>query len=178
MTARLVELHPESYERMIMRTRTLLAVTSLVLGLAGCGGGGQPAATPSDDREAQAVKYSQCMRDNGVPSFPDPVNGRLTLKVQKGTDLDPDSPTYKKAQETCKPYEPAGLGKQGDQAQQAALLKWVQCMRANGVPDMPDPQPDGRMLIGGPSGGPNPDSAAFEDAQTKCRDLQPGGGGN
>jgi hypothetical protein len=158
-----------------MRIRLLFAAGLLVL--AGCSD--KPAATPAptDDREAQAVKYSQCMRDNGVPSFPDPVNGRLTLKVQKGTDLDPESPAFQKAQETCKPYQPAGLGQQGaDPEQQARTLKWVQCMRDNGVPDMPDPQPDGRMLIGGPSGGPNPDSQAFKDAQTKCRDLQPGGG--
>jgi hypothetical protein len=165
---------------MIMRTRTLLAVASLALGLAlaGCGGDDEPtaAASPADEG-AQAVKYSQCMRDNGVPSFPDPVNGRLTLKVQKGTDLDPESDTYKKAEQTCKPYQPAGLGQQGQNPeQQARALKWVECMRQNGVPDMPDPQPDGRMLIGGPSGGPNPDSQAFKDAQTKCRDLQPGGG--
>jgi hypothetical protein len=166
-----------------MRTRILLAAGLLGLGLtlSGCGGGGaggeQPGAPAStDSQEAQAVKYSQCMRDNGVPSFPDPVNGRLQLQVRKGSDLDPDSEVFKKAQETCKPLAPAGLGQQGQNGeQQAQMLKYTRCMRENGVPNMPDPQADGRMLIGGPDTGVDPESQAFKDAQTKCRDQLPGG---
>jgi hypothetical protein len=162
-----------------MRT-PLLATGLLALGLmTGCGGGGSatPAASPTD-RDAALVKYSQCMRDNGVPSYPDPVNGRLMMQARKGTDLDPESATFKAAQEKCKPLEPAGLAQQGqDAGQQAQMLKYVTCMRQNGVPGMPDPQPDGRMLIDG-SNGVDPESQAFKDAETKCRDLMPGGGVN
>jgi hypothetical protein len=163
-----------------MRIRTLLATAALlVLATAGCGGNGdEPSATPSTlDRNAQAVKYSECMRENGVPSFPDPVDGRIQLNARKGSDLDPESETFKKAQETCKQYEPEGLGQQGQNGdQQAQVLKWVACMRQNGVPDMPDPQTDGRMLVG-PENGVDPDSQAFKDAQQKCRDLMPAGAG-
>jgi hypothetical protein len=167
-----------------MRIRTLLATGLLVLACnfatAGCGGhDDEPtaAASPTLDREALAVKYSQCMRENGVPSFPDPVDGRIQLNARKGSDLDPDSDGFKKAQETCKQYEPAGAGQQGqDGRQQAQALKWVQCMRQNGVPTMPDPQPDGRMLFTGDNG-VDPESQAFKDAQQKCRDQQPGGMG-
>ena len=154
--------------------RNLLVL--LVLVTAGCGGNGdEPRATPSSaDRQAQAVKYSQCMRENGVPSFPDPVDGRIQLRAEKGSDLDPDSDGFKKAQQTCKQYEPAGANQRGpDQAQ---ALKWVQCMRQNGVPNMPDPQADGRMLFN-TGNGVDPDSQAFKDAQQKCRDLAPGGVG-
>jgi len=166
-------------ELLTMRIRTLLATGLLVLATAACGGNGdKPSATPSTtDRNAQAVKYSQCMRENGLPDFPDPVDGRIQLRVQKGSDLDPDSDGYKKAQAACKQYEPAGLGQQGQNGQQQAqALKWVQCMRQNGVPNMPDPQADGRMLFN-TGNGVDPDSQAFKDAQQKCRDLAPGGMG-
>ena len=172
MTVPLVEL-------LAMRIRTLLAAGLLVLATAACGGhGDKPAATPSTtDRNAQAVKYSQCMRENGVPEFPDPVDGRIQVRFQKGSGLDPESDAFKKAQQTCKQYEPAGLGQPGQNAQQQAqALKWVQCMRQNGVPNMPDPQADGRMLFNSESG-VDPDSQAFKDAQQKCRDLAPGGMG-
>ena len=163
-----------------MRIKTLLAASLLaVLATAGCGGNGdQPTASSSTtDRNAQAVRYSQCMRENGVPSFPDPVDGRLQLQARKGTDLDPESATFKKAQETCKQYEPPGLGQPGQNGeQQAQMLKYVACMRQNGVPNMPDPQPDGRMLVN-TGNGVDPESQAFQDAQEKCRDQLPGGVG-
>lgn len=169
MTAALVQL-------IGMRNRILLAAGLLALGvsLAGCGGGDdRPTATPTT--EDQGVKYSQCMRENGVPSFPDPVDGRLQVQFRKGTDMDPDSDTFKKAQEACKALQPAGAQQQGGNAeQQAQMLKWVACMRQNGVPNMPDPQADGRMLIQQGSG-VDMNSPTFKDAQTKCRDLQPGG---
>ena len=162
-------------EPVAMRIRILVLAT--ILAVAGCGGAGdKPSATPSTtDRNAQAVKYSQCMRENGVPSFPDPVDGRIQLNARKGSDLDPESETFKKAQETCKQYEPAGAGQRG-QADQSQALTWVRCMRENGVPNMPDPQADGRMLFNSDSG-VDPESQAFKDAQQKCRDQAPGGMG-
>ncbi|WP_433299145.1 hypothetical protein ACQP2F_45410 [Actinoplanes sp. CA-030573] len=157
--------------------RTLLVL--LVLVTAGCGGNhDEPTATPTTaDRQAQAVKYSQCMRENGVPSFPDPVDGRIQLRARKGSDLDPESASFKKAQETCKQYQPAGAEQQGPGgAQQEQALEWVRCMRENGVPKMPDPQADGRMLLG-PDNGVDPESPAFKEAQRKCRDQAPDGMG-
>jgi len=166
-----------------MKTYRLAAAALLLtagLALSGCGGsdagsGAQPSASASEDRAAAAVRYSQCMRQNGVPSFPDPVDGRLRLEARKGTDLDPDSTTFKAAQQACKALEPAGLQQQGqDPQQQGQMLKFVACMRQNGVPNMPDPQADGRLLFNSGSG-VDPDSQAFKDAQTKCRNLMPGG---
>jgi hypothetical protein len=162
-----------------MRIKTLLATGALVLATAACGGNGdQPSATPTTTaRDAQAVKYSQCMRENGVPDFPDPVDGRIQLRGQQGSDLDPESAGFKKAQEACKQYEPVGPGKDGQNGQQQAqALKWVQCMRQNGVPNMPDPQADGRMLFTADNG-VDPESETFKNAQQKCHDLAPGGMG-
>ncbi|WP_433372019.1 hypothetical protein ACQPZX_48640 [Actinoplanes sp. CA-142083] len=163
-----------------MRIRTVLSTGLLVLGLslAGCGGGNgdEPAAQPSTtSTESKAVKYSECMRQNGVPSFPDPdANGRILLQAGPGSDLNPESAAFKQAQEKCKEFAPEGAGQQGSAQQQADMLKYVRCMRQNGVPNMPDPQPDGKMIIGQGSGA-DPSSQAFKDAQETCRDQLPGG---
>lgn len=162
-----------------MRTRIVLSTGLLVLGLslAGCGGDGdKPAAQASTtSTESKAVKYSECMRTNGVPSFPDPdANGRIQLQAGPGSDLDPQSDTFKQAQDKCKEYAPEGAGAQGSAQQQTDMLKYVQCMRTNGVPNMPDPQADGGMIIS-QKDGIDPNSQAFKDAQDKCRDVAPGG---
>jgi hypothetical protein len=53
---------------------------------------------------ADKLKYAQCMRDNGVPSFPDPdANGGFKL------DTDPNSPQFKKAEDACKKYQPESI---------------------------------------------------------------------
>ena len=49
------------------------------------------------------------------------------------------------------------------------------CMRANGVPNFPDPSKGGGLTINGGSG-LNPDSPQFKTAETKCRKLLPNGG--
>jgi hypothetical protein len=55
-------------------------------------------------------------------------------------------------------------------------LTYVRCMRAQGVPDFPDPSPGGRL--------PNIPSSidtvapAFQSAQKACAGLMPGGGGS
>src|SRR4051794_1682469 len=51
------------------------------------------------------------------------------------------------------------------------MVKYSQCIRANGYPEFPDPSPDGRMQIRlDPKNG-----AQFEAAQRACKDIAPGG---
>ena len=54
------------------------------------------------------------------------------------------------------------------------FLAYVNCMRSHGVPNLPDPGPEGGIQLG-PSSGINPSSPAFKTAQTKCAALLPGG---
>jgi hypothetical protein len=59
-------------------------------------------------------------------------------------------------------------------AQKAAQLAYSQCMQTHGVPNFPDPDSQGRILIqGGPGSSLDPGSAAFKDAQNKCKSKQP-----
>jgi hypothetical protein len=113
------------------------------------------------------------MRAHGVPSFPDPVNGHLDLTVTKGGPLDPSSPAYKSAAQACKSLAPAGLGGSAPSTQtQSATLNFVSCMRSHGVPNFPDPQPNGALRITGI----DPNSPTFKSALQTCRKLLPGGG--
>ena len=111
MTVPLVEL-------LAMRIRTLLATGLLVLATAACGGNGdKPSAAPSTtDRNAQAVKYSQCMRENGVPDFPDPQpNGSIQLGRDKsGKGIGPGDPAFDKAEEKCSQFMPGDREKRSE----------------------------------------------------------------
>lgn len=157
----------------------LVALAVLGLGAAGCNGSSgdsssAPAASSAGSSDStKLVQYAQCMRKNGVPSFPDPVNGQLQLRVTRGGDLDPSSPQFQAAQQACKSLEPPGLqsGSAQSNQQQSQALKFAACMRQNGVPNFPDPQ-NGRFLAGG---GIDPDSPQFQSAMGACRKLLPGG---
>ena len=57
------------------------------------------------------LKYAQCMRDNGLPSFPDPdKNGGLE---PFGNGIDPNSTQYKNAEKACSKYGPQNTGNPG-----------------------------------------------------------------
>ncbi|MFB9629043.1 hypothetical protein [Nonomuraea helvata] len=151
-------------------------IAILGLGLAACGGDPQAATrapSPSvDENTAKLVKYAQCMRQNGVPEFPDPVNGKLELKYGGDKALDINTPQFKSAQEACKSLAPAGTQSgpaDGQQVQQ--MLKFANCMRENGVKNFPDPK-DGNLMIDGV----DPNTPQFKAAMQTCRKFMPGGG--
>jgi hypothetical protein len=63
-------------------------------------GGDQQQPHAGQDQET-LVKYSQCMRANGISDFPDPVNGNLTFNLGAGGDLNPNNPDFQTAQKLC-----------------------------------------------------------------------------
>jgi hypothetical protein len=70
--------------------------------------GGQ--ALPKPD-PAKLLKFSECMRANGIPDFPDPSGNGLQIHTTPGSDLNPNNPTFAAAQKTCaKKTGVAGLG--------------------------------------------------------------------
>jgi hypothetical protein len=174
--------------RRIRRAAALPAVTaSAAVALAACGGSSSsntssaPAGADGGSYASQAAsssklaRFSQCVRAHGLSDFPDPVNGHLNVKVTKGSDLDPSSPAYQSALQACKSLEPAGFGSGSAESagQQSRLVKFSQCMRKNGVPNFPDPQPNGAMLIQGTQVDSN--SPQFQQAMQACRSLLPAG---
>jgi hypothetical protein len=114
----------------------------------GSSGNATSARTTSTARE-KAVRFAECMRDNGVSAFPDPdASGELTIdEVANGSSLDPDTAAFKKAISACKDLQPPGFtGHKRSAEQQDAALKFAQCIRDNGVEDFPDPTPDGPLV--------------------------------
>ena len=159
--------------------RPLAALALVAVVAAGCSnapaqtgsGGGSAAAT-----RAQAVKFSECMRHNGVGQFPDPdASGQLTIDgVANGSSVDPNTPAFKQALTACKDLEPPGfVGIKRTVQQQEAGLKFAQCIRENGVNDFPDPA-NGQPLVDTnriPSAARNGGMSILNAAMRKCRDL-------
>jgi hypothetical protein len=157
--------------------KAVVLLAALALTVAGCGGSGNSKSSSSSANPnlEKAVKYAQCMRENGLTTFPDPdKNGRFMIAAG-GPNR--NSPQFKKAQQACKSQEPPGIQENpAERAQdQKEWLKWAQCMRKNGIPDMPDPQ-DGRLLV--PRDRINVNSPQFKRALNTCRDVAHVGGGS
>jgi hypothetical protein len=168
----------------------LAALASLALLATACGGssgqGVAQADSASGSRSDLNRRFSACMRKNGVPNFPDPdsdghirITGGKTANGRK-FGLDPNSPQFRRAQQSCRRFQPNG-GKPDPQQvanDQQQALKFSQCMRSHGVPKFPDPtfRPDGGSLltIGRDL---NPDSPQFKAAQKACDELLSGGPG-
>ena len=113
------------------------------------------------------------MRTNGISAFPDPnSSGQLTIDgIANGTSIDPNTPAFQQALTACKSLEPAGfMGTQRTPAQQAAALKFAQCMRDNGITNFPDPTPTGPIIdVNGAQSIPG-----FQAALQKCGAIYSG----
>jgi hypothetical protein len=71
----------------------------------------------SPEQQKVALKFAQCMRDNGVPDFPDPTpNGPLidTSRIPSAAGKDPHSiPGFQAAMDTCTAIYSGELGLRG-----------------------------------------------------------------
>ena len=137
-----------------MRRKTsAMVAAAIIMVSAGCGstagnhtaataGTASSGGTSASTTRAKAVKFSECMRANGVSAFPDPdASGALTIDaVANGSSLNTSSGTFQHALNACKDLEPAGFtGNQRSPQEQKAALAFAQCIRDNGVRDFPDP---------------------------------------
>ena len=134
-----------------MNSRKLgpLAAFAMVV-LIGAGCSDEPAESGSAGNTnadyENAVKFSECMRDNGVSEFPDPdASGELTIDgVLNGSSLDSSTPAWKAAIGACRDLQPPGFTGDKDVSpeEQETRLEFAQCIRENGVEDFPAPAED------------------------------------
>jgi hypothetical protein len=159
-----------------LRPLAALALLAMVALISACGSNAAAAtgsASSSGGSTAanveQAVKFAECMRDNGVSEFPDPnASGDFTYGIKAGSSLDPSTAAWQQAIGACKALEPPGFMPKTLTTQQIdARLKFAQCIRENGVPDFPDPTDNG-PLINVPNAQSNTELQA---ALQKCRIL-------
>lgn len=68
--------------------------------------GGRPTPAQIAQQQKEMLQFSICMRSHGIKDFPDPSNGGLTIRARSGSDLDPNNPTFQKAQQACQKYLP------------------------------------------------------------------------
>jgi hypothetical protein len=164
------------------RPLAALALIAIVALISACGSSA-PAATGSSGsgnntaaHAQEAVKFAECMRKNGVSSFPDPnASGKLTIdEIANGSSLDTSTPAFKQAISACKNLEPAGfMGSKRSSQQQQAALRFAECIRANGVRDFPDPIPNGPLVDTNriPSSNLPGGMSILHAAMQKCRDA-------
>jgi hypothetical protein len=63
------------------------------------------------------------------------------------SSVDPNTPAFKQALSACKDLEPPGFtGTKVTPQQTTARLAFAHCVRENGVPDFPDPTPNGPLV--------------------------------
>jgi hypothetical protein len=84
----------------------------------------------------EAVKFAECMRENGYPDFPDPkASGEFP---SFGISVTPT--VWMKALRACKELQPPGsFSAHLSPKQLWAARKFAQCIREHGVKDFPDP---------------------------------------
>jgi hypothetical protein len=123
-----------------------LAAVSCAVAIAACGSSGSTnsgSGPTANGRYAAALAFSKCMRSHGVPNFPDPkVSGHRIQISGSSSGVNPQSPAFKSAQQSCNHLLPGGGPGSGPPSPQAKaqMLHISQCMRAHGISGFPDPK--------------------------------------
>ena len=160
----------------------ILAAAAAVM-LTACGGSGSDSNKGSGGLTARygpkssPAAVSRCMRANGASGFPDPsagpgggvgfnglgegANGLLIVDGQRFS-----GPAVKHAEKVCSIYlPPTRPAPKLSAAQRHTMVAEAQCMRHHGVPNFPDPGPNGFTLQNATL---NPQAPAFEHAMQAC----------
>ena len=146
------------------------------------GGASSTSASTAATKQEKAEKFAECVRAHGVPHFPDAdAAGNFG-----NFGVDVSAATFTAAVNACKALQPPGsLSSHRSATQQSAALRFAACVRANGVPDFPDPI-NGQPLINTyhiPSSNQPGGMTILNAATHKCGsilgpDARSGGGGS
>jgi hypothetical protein len=132
---------------------------------------GGPGASAGAGGEASLLKFSQCMRDQGLSWYPDPQpDGGLVVHNPDG--VDPSK--VQKAETACQKYYPGGTAKGPIPAEDLAKLRQVsQCMRDHGFAKYPDPDANGTVTVDSQALGVEPDDPGLQKARVDCNKYMP-----
>lgn len=143
--------------------------------------GAETSNTANAANYLDAVKYSNCMRTHGVSNFPDPNSQGDFLTdhgVTNGEKVDFNSSQYISANRVCEHLLPNG-GQSTPAELQAALaqaLKFVQCLRTHGIPNMADPTIiGGNIRLSFAGSGLRPNSPRLRASLKACQSFAPFG---
>jgi hypothetical protein len=121
------------------------------------GASASPPAAGDDERQRQFV---ECLREQGV-DVADPQPGQ-PLELDKAND-----PATRDALRACREFAPAASNREKAEVDLGQQREYAACMRANGLSDFPDPDPDAGLLI--PKSMVN--SPEFQRADGECGAL-------
>jgi hypothetical protein len=177
------------------RRAAVLAVTaSITLLTAACSSGGSTTTNGSGDSPSpggssdtvKLVAYAHCLTSHGVPDVSvssgdtltiKSANGQMTMRGDGGIppEVADRVPALESAAKACNSLLPNDGGGPPSGPVSAhdlqEVLKYAQCLRKHGVPNMPDPASNGQFDLGGT--GINPQSQQFEAAQQDCKSEIP-----
>jgi hypothetical protein len=168
--------------RLRSRQLALTLLTLPMLALAACGGS-SPSSTDSSTQaseqqaEVKFADFAKCLREHGIEATtatgPGGEGHGLRIKGASGPAK------MEAAQQACKKYQPApqklNLSPQEKVERAEAVEKFAKCMREHGI-EVHASSSEGRVSIqihGKPGAGPNPESPAFQKAQSSCQKLLP-----
>ncbi|GAA4249150.1 hypothetical protein [Dactylosporangium darangshiense] len=170
-----------------MRIHLLAAALACAL-LGGCTGGardpGRPAGTAggttaaSADAAAVFRQVAECFRAHGHPDFPDPVLGAdgmwgFPADTERVDVPEPCADVFRQSKAVY-PNRPKGPVVTASGL--ALARRFAQCMRDNGVPDWPDPNPDGTYTVPDRLVRPEDESLWQPAASGPCKAYAPPGG--
>jgi hypothetical protein len=130
-----------------------LGTVTALMAVSACGAAGRAGGptTPTGTNSRQAAllhEYVECVRAHGVPDFPDgSVDSHGVVSFPDSAPRVPDG-----AVTACQvffnqlPLQPASSPPVPQRLFQE-LLSFARCMRGHGVPDWPDPAPDGTFFL-------------------------------
>ena len=147
---------------MFRTTSTLVAAAAAIAAatvIAACGSsssgssstsssGDPPTQAQIQQEQQDAVRFADCMRSHGVPTFPDPTTSPRDFKQALNPSI-AQSPAFQSADTACRHLLPRGgqpsQSAPPSQAQIAALLAFARCLRSHGFRSFPDPSSSGQL---------------------------------
>jgi hypothetical protein len=179
--------------------RPVLPVLALLATAACTGGGGGEVATAdggapagtaaAEDALALELEFIACMRGQGVEMvdpIPGDTSGRSALRYEIDVNGKGSDPAFQAALDACAEHLPPVDRPEPDQEALDLRLAFAHCLRDNGVPDVPDPDPAGRPVFVGAPEGPvhtivslgggyavSPDDPVAMAAVEECRQFLP-----
>lgn len=123
---------------------------------------------------AKALRYAQCIRAHGIPSYPDP-NSKGQFIAQNGSGSLPkvSAAVANAASKACRKLLPPAMAQgppKGSPGSNGQALKFSACMRRHGEPSFPDPASNGSFTL---PPGMNSEAPQFRAAEKACQSLMP-----
>jgi hypothetical protein len=150
------------------------AAAGLLLLTACSSSGSGDSETAASDPEQAALDFAQCMRDNGVPSFPDPVakrDGSFGFERPRGVARSALDDALESCESEARAAGVDSVAAAEDPEAQDTLLEFSRCMRAKGVPEFPDPAPGGSGSLRSIFGDVDLQAPRVQNAMESCDSI-------